>query len=46
MAVNYINGEQVPVWTVNLVLMEYGTGAVISVPAHDRRDYKFVQTHN
>ena len=46
MAVHSINSEQVPVWTVNLVLMEYGTGSVIYVTAHNQRDYEFVQTHN
>ena len=46
MAIHPINGEQVPVWAVNFVLMEYGTGAVMSVPAHDQCDYEFAQTHN
>ena len=46
MAVHSINSEQVPVWTVNLVLMEYGTGSVIYVTAHNQRDYEFVQIHN
>ena len=46
MAVNPINGEQVLVCTVNFVLMEYGAGAVMSVPAHDQCDYEFAQTHN
>ena len=36
-----ITGEQVPVWIANFVLMGYGTGAVMAVPAHDQRDYEF-----
>ncbi len=36
-----ITGEQVPVWVANFVLMSYGSGAVMSVPAHDQRDYEF-----
>lgn len=36
-----ISGEQVPVWCANFVLMTYGTGAVMAVPAHDQRDYEF-----
>jgi leucyl-tRNA synthetase len=40
-AVNPYNGERVPVWVANYILMEYGTGAIMSVPAHDERDYDF-----
>ncbi|SJM95969.1 leucyl-tRNA synthetase [Crenothrix polyspora] len=40
-ATHPITGEQVPVWIANFVLMGYGTGAVMSVPAHDQRDYEF-----
>ena len=40
-AVNPFSGEQVPIWVANFVLMEYGTGAVMSVPAHDQRDFEF-----
>jgi leucyl-tRNA synthetase len=40
-AIHPITGEQVPVWIANFVLMGYGTGAVMSVPAHDQRDYEF-----
>ena len=44
-AVHPITGETVPVWTANFVLMSYGTGAVMSVPAHDQRDYEFAQKY-
>ncbi len=40
-AVNPYNGEQVPVWVGNFVLMGYGTGAIMAVPAHDERDFEF-----
>ncbi len=40
-AVNPFNGAQIPVWVGNFVLMEYGTGAVMCVPAHDERDFEF-----
>jgi leucyl-tRNA synthetase len=40
-AVNPYNEERVPVWVANYILMEYGTGAIMSVPAHDERDYEF-----
>ncbi len=40
-----ITGEQVPVWIANFVLMSYGTGAVMSVPAHDQRDYEFAKKY-
>jgi leucyl-tRNA synthetase len=38
---NPFNGESVPIWVANFVLMEYGTGAVMAVPAHDQRDFEF-----
>jgi leucyl-tRNA synthetase len=40
-AVNPYNGARVPIWVANYVLMEYGTGAIMSVPAHDERDFEF-----
>lgn len=45
-AINPINNESVPIWVTNYVLMEYGTGAVMAVPAHDERDYEFAQLYN
>jgi leucyl-tRNA synthetase len=45
-AVNPYNGEKIPVWLANFVLIEYGTGAIMSVPAHDERDFEFAQKYN
>lgn len=42
-AIHPITGREVPVWAANFVLMDYGTGAVMSVPGHDQRDYEFAQ---
>jgi len=44
-ALHPITGEPVPVWIANFVLMGYGTGAVMSVPAHDQRDFEFAQKY-
>ncbi len=45
LAVNPYNGERVPVWVANYILMDYGTGAIMSVPAHDERDYEFAKKY-
>jgi leucyl-tRNA synthetase len=44
-AVNPVNGEEVPIWITNYVIMDYGTGAVMGVPAHDERDFAFAQKY-
>jgi leucyl-tRNA synthetase len=41
LAINPYNGERVPIWVANYILMDYGTGAIMSVPAHDERDFEF-----
>ncbi len=46
LAINPFSGETIPVWVANYVLMEYGTGAVMSVPAHDERDFEFAQKYS
>src|SRR6185312_12072159 len=42
---NPVNGEQIPIWVADYVLAEYGTGAIMAVPAHDERDFDFAQAH-
>jgi leucyl-tRNA synthetase len=44
-ATNPFNGEKVPVWVANYIVMDYGTGAIMSVPAHDERDYEFAKKY-
>ena len=45
-AINPLTREKIPVWIANFVLMEYGTGAIMSVPAHDQRDFEFARKYN
>jgi leucyl-tRNA synthetase len=44
-ALNPYNGEKLPIWIANYILMDYGTGAIMSVPAHDERDYEFARKY-
>ncbi len=45
-AINPMNGEKVPIWIANYVLMDYGTGAIMAVPAHDQRDFDFARKYD
>jgi leucyl-tRNA synthetase len=45
-AVNPYNRERVPIWVANYILINYGAGAIMSVPAHDERDYEFAKKYN
>jgi leucyl-tRNA synthetase len=45
-AINPLTNEKIPVYVANFVLMEYGTGAIMSVPAHDQRDFEFAKKYN
>jgi leucyl-tRNA synthetase len=44
-AINPFNQEKIPIWVANYIVMDYGTGAIMSVPAHDERDYDFAQKY-
>ena len=46
MAINPANNEEIPIWVADYVLGSYGTGAIMAVPAHDERDWKFAQKYN
>ena len=45
-AINPVNGEEVPIWVADYVLMSYGTGAIMAVPGHDQRDYEFAKEYD
>lgn len=45
-AVNPVNGRQIPIWIADYVLISYGTGAIMAVPAHDERDFEFAKTYS
>jgi leucyl-tRNA synthetase len=44
-AINPVNGERIPIWAADYVLTEYGTGAIMAVPAHDQRDFEFARKY-
>jgi len=44
--INPVNKERMPIWIANYILMEYGTGAIMAVPAHDQRDYEFAKKYH
>ncbi len=45
-AINPVNGERIPIWIADYVLMTYGTGAIMAVPAHDQRDFEFARKYD
>ncbi len=45
-AINPVNGKEIPIWVADYVLMGYGTGAIMAVPAHDQRDFDFAKKYN
>jgi leucyl-tRNA synthetase len=44
-AINPVNGKKVPIWIADYILMDYGTGAIMGVPAHDQRDFDFARKY-
>ena len=45
-AINPVNGERIPIWVADYVLISYGSGAIMAVPAHDQRDFEFARKYN
>ena len=45
-AINPVNGERIPIWIADYVLMSYGTGAIMAVPSHDQRDFEFARKYD
>ncbi|HBK53684.1 MAG TPA: leucine--tRNA ligase, partial [Syntrophomonas wolfei] len=45
-AINPMDGSRIPIWLANYVLMDYGTGAIMAVPAHDQRDFEFARKYD
>ncbi|MCD6545290.1 MAG: leucine--tRNA ligase [Thermotogae bacterium] len=45
-AINPVNGQKIPIFVANYILLEYGTGAIMGVPAHDQRDFEFARKYN
>src|SRR5207244_9499422 len=45
-AINPVNGEKIPIWVADYVLVTYGTGAIMAVPGHDERDFEFAQKYD
>ena len=45
-AINPVNDERIPIWIADYVMITYGTGAIMAVPAHDQRDFEFARAHN
>src|SRR5207302_5191653 len=45
-AINPVNGEKIPIWVADYVLVTYGTGAIMAVPAHDERDFEFARRYD